>query len=133
VDWELLLHDAGHFGVRRRLLVALGLARYLARTNLAPEVLRAIARDTRSQEVAEALWGLLFAQRSHASPLSRWHLAMRDRPLDRATFLGRLALTPTDEDWGWLQLPGRLWWAYPFLRPVRLGWRYGRLSIEKFR
>jgi hypothetical protein len=133
VDWGMLLHETGRSGTRRRLLVALALARNLSPLELPSRAVHAIESDARSQAVAQRLWGLLFARHSQVTPLSRWHLAMRDRPLDRATFLGRLALTPTDEDWGWLQLPGRLWWIYPFLRPIRLGLRYGRLSIDKLR
>jgi hypothetical protein len=48
------------------------------------------------------------------------HLAMHERLRDRVRYLTLLALAPSYSDWITFQLPARLAWLYPILRPFRL-------------
>lgn len=129
LDWDRLLADAERAGMRRRLLVGLALAQNLRALELPARVDRAMLGDPEGRSIAERLWSRLFDSHDRSFPLSSLHVRMRDSPRDGMRFAWRLAVTPTDGDWDWLQLPGRIWWAYPLLRPLRLVAQHGRRSL----
>jgi hypothetical protein len=130
LDWHRVLIAATSAGARRRLLVGLALAQRLKRLDLPQGIMRSMAADTEVEVIADALWAGLYDDHAHRFPLSKWHLRMRDSRADMLAFACRLGVTPTDDDWTWVQLPGNLWWLYPALRPLRLSAKYGRRLLS---
>jgi hypothetical protein len=130
--WGRLLEEARQVGSHRRLLVGVALAERL-RPSILPRIVHdQLSADPEAVRLAEVLWNRMFDEHVARFPLSRLHLHMRERPVDRVAFVWRLGITPTDEDWDWLELPGHLWWLYPLLRPLRLGSKYGRRLVRRF-
>lgn len=127
--WGRLLSTASRARALRRLLVGLTLANRLRKLDLPSHVEAHMRADPQVDLLANELWAEMFDARGRRFPLSALHLRMRDGWKDAASFALRLAMTPTDDDWVWLPLPGKLWWLYPLLKPVRLGVKYGNLAV----
>jgi hypothetical protein len=133
LDWVYLLAEAERSGTLRRLLVGVALASRVKRLRIPLAVGDQMKADTEVEALARAIWVRILGERERGFPISWLHLRLRERRADSASFALRLAVTPTDEDWRWLQLPGGLWWLYPLLRPVRLGAKYGRIFLPQLR
>ena len=56
---------------------------------------------------------------------SLWEIQVRERLQDKVWYLWNLVFGPTEADVSFLALPTILFWAYPFLRPLRLAFRVG--------
>jgi hypothetical protein len=134
LDWNHLQRESRREAIRRRLLLALALADQVEPLELlhVPEPVIATVRNDRDvTSLAGVIWDQLFRQHLPRFPFSLAHVRLRDSNMEGARYALRLAWTPTDEDWLWLQLPGHLWWVYPFLRPIRLGGKYVRQFLQR--
>ncbi|MEX0890918.1 MAG: nucleotidyltransferase family protein [Gemmatimonadota bacterium] len=130
IDWNRLWAEAERAGVRRIVAVALAVAERTMDARLPAAAGRPLSIDRTG--------GLLAARAAErlergVGPVTGWRglraeLLLRERRADRVRRLGRLALTPTAGDWGWVRLPDPLHPLYHALRPVRLlGVAWGRL------
>lgn len=124
-NWELLLRNARRLGLHRILSVALLLASKLLATRIPAAALTAIERDANAVELANQYSQNILAPadgRPFESTLI--HLRMRERPYDKILGGVRLLVTPRAFDWLSLSIPGRLWFLYYLVRPVRLVWKH---------
>jgi hypothetical protein len=134
LDWDRVSGHAYDVRAVRVLAVGLGLAHRLQPdVPLPPDVIRTIRDDPEGEKLAESLWSrtLCSASGEEDQPFRWLDLRMREDRRDRATYCWRLASTPTRGDWEWLSLPRSMRWAYLPLRPVRLGWKYGKRALSR--
>jgi hypothetical protein len=125
IDWTRVLGRAKAARVGRMLATALLLVRELFNVPIPEHVERWVSSDPAAAAIADAI-GRRFEAPSHDRLLDPVVVRMRERPLDRLRFVSRLAFTPTVEDWRFVRLPPALSWAYPAVRPLRLGEKYLR-------
>jgi len=121
--WEDVLSRAKKNGVERMVLIGLHLAERLLETPLPQAVQDRLARDSAIEPFASAITRNLFhptAGSIRTPQMLRQHLRLRNRISDRARYLWRFVISPTEVDYETLRLPPRLHFLYPWLRPVRL-------------
>ncbi|HET6385047.1 MAG TPA: nucleotidyltransferase family protein [Armatimonadota bacterium] len=123
LDWPLLLHRATDMGLRRVLLLGLMLARDLLGAALPSLINEAIRSDGALPQLETRVRGWLFMGEPTPTGLltgPRFHLAVRDRFIDRLAYLFRSVVTPTAADWSFVSLPPTLVDLYFIVRPARL-------------
>jgi hypothetical protein len=108
------------------LLLTLTLTRDLLAAKLPDEVVQAIEADREVQILATQIKRELSQESVRPAGVSRYLLPAQtlERRRDRINFRLRLALTPSPEDWTFLQLPDRLLPLYFLVRPLRLARKY---------
>ena len=131
VEWGTSLARATALGVRRMLLVGLGLARETLGAPLPGVLAQALSADRAALDLARRLEARLFVEHAGGSLLAataRLHLAMRERWRDRAAYALLGAITPSERDAPELAHGPRILRAAA--RPFRLlrehGFRRGR-------
>jgi len=107
LDWRATAESAQRSGVARILRLALRLA--------------GEAGNALPAEMAEWLAADAVGARLRPRPGLRFRLEVRERWSDRARILLLSAFYPTADDDLFWRLPTALRWAYPPLRPIRLG------------
>ena len=123
-DWLGLLRDAGRFGLRRSLLIGVGLAEILL-ASPRPEPFRTAREEPAAQRLALAAARRIRAEESLKTGMIRqtlFALRSRDRVRDRGRFLRRLLFTPGAVELSQIALPAGLYPLYSCLRPFRLAW-----------
>ena len=124
--WERFLALAGSLGVRRKVFVILALARDLLGASYPETIESAIRADREVPRLCAHVIGCVFSDTDYVPSMRKraaLQLAARERRIDQARFLIRLAALPTRDDWAMMQLPAS---AYYALRPLRmLGRRVG--------
>lgn len=127
LDWPRVLRQAKWMRCERMLLLALQLAEDLLEAPVPVAVLARI-RDCRglverANEIAEGFSADIAPPRGLRAQLA-FHLALKDKSIDKLRYCARLALTTTPVDWATMPLPGPLSFAYPLLRAARLTKKY---------
>jgi hypothetical protein len=126
IDWERVRTESRRLGVERIVDVSLGLASTLLG-----------AADKRTQRpggedsaevraiIAEVAQHIPNAEEYNAESVDyfRWMLRLRERPVDRWRFAGRLLFTPGPGEWALVKLPGALFPLYRGVRLLRVGGR----------
>jgi hypothetical protein len=129
LDWAVFERRAADLGVARMVGVSLRLAHRLLHVRL-PEPVRSLWKaDPGIERLSEdVLRGLPAAEAYDAESLQYFRLIMRlrERGLDQARFLTRLAFTPSVGEWGVVRLPESLFPLYRVIRMFRLGARVFR-------
>lgn len=123
LDWQRLLHMAAGAGLRRTVLLGLGLAHDLMATNLPVEIAAAVAGDRFVKTLREHVLMRLFSRNGREPGFAEtawFHLLAKDRFADRVRYCYIRIFFPTIEDWKVLRLPDRLYCMYFFLRLLRL-------------
>jgi hypothetical protein len=124
--WQRFLDRAGALGVRRKAIVILALARDLLGASYPEAIESAIRSDREVPRLCAHVIGCLFSDMDYVPSMRKraaLQLAARERRVDQARFLIRLAALPTRDDWAMMPLPAS---AYYALRPLRmLGRRVG--------
>ena len=124
--WERFLGRAGALGVRRKAVVILALARDLLGASYPEQIQSAIRSDREVPRLCAHVIGCLFSDMDYVPSMRKraaLQLAARERRVDQARLLIRLAALPTRDDWAMMPLPAS---AYYALRPLRmLGRRVG--------
>jgi hypothetical protein len=122
IGWETAVHRAKELGCRRRLGVALQLARELLDIDLPDSVVeRVIDGDRAIPSLVETMHEWLFDRQSGLpGETLRFKYQMHERRGDRLAFLLRWGLYPHQKEIEWVSLPGPLRPLYYPLRPVRL-------------
>jgi hypothetical protein len=144
LDWQSLFEQAGESGYERILSIGCALPHRLLDTPLPEWVLRRIRSDATSQALTQQLCEQLFCEpeRDFSLQLLRFHLAAMNRWQDQLRYCMRALLhfrllTPTFNDFAFLQLPDQLHFLYYLIRPLRLllklcGYRNRTGIAEKF-
>ena len=123
LDWDGALRRARQLRVARMVFVGLLLADEVLQAAVPEGPLRAAKED--QEAVRLAAWiGRRLRQRP-LDPLSeteeyRFVYTVREGKRDRLRYFQHLLLTPAEEDWEFLPLPGSLASLYYLLRPIRL-------------
>ena len=121
LDWSQLLQRARRAGVLRVVLVTLLLAQQLVGARLPSAVTSQVEQDSRIPVLAGRLRQAVTTGSTEFLSPAPGHftmiLSLRERWFDRARFVTRLALTPTNQDWNAMRLPR---WLFPFYRVIRL-------------
>jgi hypothetical protein len=124
--WERFLDRAGSLGVRRKAFVILALARDLLGASYPQAIESAIRSDREVPRLCAHVVGCVFSDTDYVPSMRKraaLQLAARERRVDQARFLIRLAASPARDDWAMMPLPAS---AYYALRPLRmLGRRIG--------
>jgi len=123
VDWHGLTRRAWELGVARIVGVSLLLAHRLLALEVPEAAERFWSRDPEIPGIAKSIEQVL----SDTEPYNvesfayfRLMLRLRERPVDRARFLLRLAWTPGPGEWAVIRLPGPLFPLYRAVRVLRL-------------
>lgn len=133
-DWGPVIARASRCGIRRMVLLGPALAASLLGSELPPEVGDAVRAESRLTEIVSAIGRRLLDSRParrDGFPFRPLHLRMRERFRDRARYVWRLAVTPTEGDWEAVSLPPPLDPLYHVIRPVRLAARYGAWALGR--
>jgi hypothetical protein len=133
MDWTALLAHAREGGGERMLLLALLLAGDLLDAPLPAAISRKIRSDPTVAALGRRIAGWLARDdipSLRSRQALRCHLEMRERLRDRASYIVRLAATPTFEDWAWLRLPAGLLGLHYLLRPIRLAAKHGAMLLR---
>jgi Uncharacterised nucleotidyltransferase len=123
LDWDKVLKTANHLGSRRMILIAVCLAHELMKPPVPASVLQEIERDPQIKTITAQLFTSILRGSSEPDDywsLCRFNLLAYDHWLARLSYLAKVALTPTVEDFASTPLPPCLSPAYPLLRVFRL-------------
>ncbi|HKR00524.1 MAG TPA: nucleotidyltransferase family protein [Pyrinomonadaceae bacterium] len=134
LDWERIRREAARAKASRMLDVSLLLARDLLGANVPEKVANDMEARKGVSELASEVERTLFPGTGGRGNVSQYLAPARalDGLRDRARFHLRLALTPTFEDWTFIELPRPLRFLYYLTRPVRLARKYAlRRKIHK--
>ena len=121
LDLATILANARARGLERMLLLGLGLAQQTFGTVFPSPVQQRLNSDAGAAALVEALAGRLFTPGLEASPvweISRLRLAMRERFRDRAAYVFRTLVTPTEKHLRLVALPDGLHGLYVPLKIV---------------
>jgi hypothetical protein len=126
LDWGKIMRRANDAGARRMLFVSLLLARDLLGATIPEQVIQRIEAERSTHPLASKVKRLIFRPKEEASAVSQYLRPSNalDSLIDQARFHWRLALTPTPEDWTFINLPERFRFLYYLTRPVRLAKKY---------
>ena len=121
--WDTALARARQLRVERMVHVGLLLAQDITHTSVPPGPLQA-ARDDREAARLAAWVGSRLLQKP-LDPIGeteeyRFVFKMRESRRDRVRYVLHLLMTPAQEDWDFLRLPGSLAPFYYVIRPARL-------------
>jgi Uncharacterised nucleotidyltransferase len=131
LQWALIMGRAQTFGVTRMLGLGLLLVRNLLGTDLPEEISSRVALDRTAARLADTVAGSLFEKRDRGVLAEHlFFLTARERVSDRIAYCGRLAFTPTEEDYAALRLPVPLTPLYYPLHAARVFGKYGLASIK---
>ena len=133
LDWPRVLQLAEETQSRRRVYLALALARELLEAPLIAE----ISERLRRERVLEPLIGevrrrLFRERRADISVIERsiWGLRVLDRRRDSLGGIGKSIFRPNLPDWAAIRLPAPLFFLYYLVRPFRLAGKYIRESLR---
>jgi Uncharacterised nucleotidyltransferase len=138
LPWLLLLERARGLGIERMFLLGMTLAHDLLDMDI-PTPLESLTQQRVIQDLVQVFKHRIFCDREttvESAEHGFWlfhnplHLKMRDRWRDRLPqywLTVKFVLTPNREDQEFLALPKGLYWLYYFIRPVRIGIKWGRV------
>jgi hypothetical protein len=121
LDWDGIQSQSQELGIKRILHITLLLTHRFLATPVPAPIKDAVLADRAALDFSERIAASVAAGVVYEEEkLSYFRLMMRlrERPLDRLRFLGRLTLTPGPGEWEAVRLPKSL---FGFYRLVRLG------------
>jgi putative nucleotidyltransferase-like protein len=126
LDWERLTREATRANARRMLFVSLLLAHELLGAPIPAEIVQSLAADSKARFLASVVRQNLFCGEKEGAGVSQFLKPAKalDGLGDRAKFHLRLLLTPTLEDWTFINWPERFRSLYYLTRPFRLAGKY---------
>jgi Uncharacterised nucleotidyltransferase len=131
LDWDQVNAEATKHGIRRILAINLMLAQRI----LGAPIPRAVSETWQKDSETLSICNEIEQRTPAAEPYNteslryfRWMIRLREYPLDRARFLGRLAFTPGIGEWSIITLPSSLFPLYRIIRIFRLAARIVNLS-----
>jgi hypothetical protein len=126
LDWETLTREATRANARRMLFVSLLLAHELLAAPIPERIAQSLAADREARSLALMVRQNLFRGEKGGAGVSQFLKPAKalDGLSDRAKFHLRLLLTPTLEDWTFINWPERFRSLYYLTRPFRLARKY---------
>lgn len=131
LDWEVIWQRAREMRCERMVAFGLGLAQAVFDVSLPDDVTERIAADCRLSSLTEEVVARFFADAPTARSFGAnvaFHLALKDKAIDKLRHCVRLAMTTTPVDWAMTPLPAPFSFVYPLLRAARLTKKYGLSS-----
>ncbi len=127
IDWKVAFGRARHLRVERMVHVGLLLAAEVLGADVPGAHLQAARRDREAASLAD--WVRVRLEQNPLEPLGeteeyRFVFKVRDAMRDRLRYCLHLLVTPAEEDWAFLPLPGLLAPVYYVTRPFRLMFKY---------
>ena len=127
LDWEKVSSEAKRAGAHRMLSVSLRLAHELLGAGVPERLVQSLSADKEVESLAVTVRQQLF-RRKPARKRGVAEFLLPAKALDgrgaRAKFHLRLALTPTLEDWTFINWPKPFRFLYYLTRPLRLASKY---------
>jgi hypothetical protein len=126
LDWELVMHEARRLGIVRIVLISLVLADELMGWDI-PEPFAGLNEIGAARKCVPATIHQITTMREippESSAYFRFMLQVRERMLDHARLLWRLATTPSVGEWQAMKMPDVLFPLYPIIRAARLARRF---------
>jgi hypothetical protein len=131
-NWEGVAEQCRQLGCLRLWRVGLLVLQATIGAELPPDLAEGGRTDRQAIALARPLvGGLLSADHvpnNRRGPLFR--LRARERLRDRARAAASFVLIPGPHEWAMVRLPGRLYWAYALLRPLRLTAHYAGFAAR---
>jgi hypothetical protein len=129
ICWPALLDQARVMGARRILLLGLSLAAELFDAPVPPDLLALAEGDHALSQLTAEVRAALSREPEGAGSL-RFFIRTRERLRDKLACCARLALTPNEEDYGFLALPPQLSSLYYPLHALRVAGKYSLASLR---
>lgn len=132
LDWPRVMQLAEETQSRRRVFLALVLARDLLEAPLPADVSERVRRERAIDPLIEDVRRRLFRERREDIGVierSRWALRVLDRPRDAVGGIGKSIFRPNLPDWAAVRLPAPFFFLYYLVRPFRLAGKYTRKSL----
>jgi hypothetical protein len=130
IDWTLLVKRARQSNSERMLYLGLYLAHDLLGASLCESLAGNVINDREISSLAAGAYQLLFTKKGKRASFAKqnfFYLKTMSRARDRMRYCLDF-INPTPLEWGIVSLPGRLFFLYYLVRPVRLAGKYaGRL------
>lgn len=126
LDWDSVVHETRRLGILRIVLGSILLAQALLSYEI-PELVARRPELAAARKFVAAIIERTTAMREippESSAYFRFMLQVRERILDRAQFVWRLATTPSVGEWQAMQMPDILFPLYPIVRAARLARRF---------
>jgi hypothetical protein len=124
LNWDKVITKATQIGSERMLFLGLYLAKEMLGLEVPEPVWMKVQRDRKIEKLALQVSQRLFTQQRERSPIGYrrvlFHLATRERLIDRIQYCWRLVTVPTQIEWMRSPLPDYLYFLYYLLRPIRL-------------
>jgi len=129
MDWERVMTSAREVGAERMLNLGLRLTMDLLHAALPQEIIVEVRSDKSAGELAVQVQRWLPAAGAAPPGLlerARFRMRLRRGFFSGISYLLRLSLSPTEEDWAERAGHRRLWLLDALWRPLRLARKYGR-------
>jgi len=123
LDWDGMLARARESGMQRAVFVGMSLIQELLDVSLPESVAARIKADRAVTQLVVEIVGEMFVSAPHPNrtpEMLRFHVRLREGAADRARYLWRFLISPTEVDRKLLRLPAVLDFLYPWVRPARL-------------
>ena len=120
IDWVRLFDKADDLGFKRMTLLGFSLAHSILGADIPDTILKILQADPSVNKLTKNVYENLFPEPGKAyTELTRipFHLKINYGFLNKFKYLFHFVLTPTFEDWIFLQLPARLYPLYSLFRP----------------
>lgn len=128
LDWQFVWQQARAMRCERMVVCGVLLAQSLLDVPLPIEVSHRISQERKLPALADEIVRGFFAETPWARTFRdrlAFHLALKDKAIDKLRHCARLAVTTTPVDWAMTPLPAPLSFVYPLLRAARLTKKYG--------
>lgn len=122
INWRRLSAKAEALGVKRMLLLSLALAQRFFQLELPLSVHQEIDKDPMIILLVRKVIRLHYTDQDKSDTWRTFFILwqMRERASDRLSFLYKALFSPKFDDFKFIQLPKRLAFLYPIIRPYRL-------------
>ena len=127
LDWQHLLNEAETLGIKRMLYLGLELSQQFFELELPEMIKNKIKEDKEIPKLISKVIKMSFSDTSQEGKnYSYFGLIwnMRENLYDRLRFAWKGLFAPQFDDFKYIQLPGRLAFLYPVIRPFRLATKY---------
>lgn len=127
LDWEMILQEADISRTRRMLFLGLFLAHRTLKAELPANLMQLVQDDPSIAPLAAPAEGKWFAEdvgEPHILTLTHFYFKSIESYNDRIRYCLSLALVPVPGDWGYINLPDKLYIFYYLIRPYRLAIKY---------
>lgn len=131
-DWNWVVSQLKKYNILNSFLCGLKICEILF-NSIIPEYFKEQLKDKKIISLAQnRLNALMYSERSFSSQFNRWlyNVNSKDRLSIKLKVLFFQFIYPTHEDYSFILLPARWFWAYPFVRFYRIVNKYLLTSLR---